>query len=104
MPELFVKLDEGHLNRIISETFAEQILPLKQQRDHWETSYRLLADAVIDWFNPEEKVGDGEEWICHEAIRRAVAFVESFACDCGYSVACDRCRVLGRFQDVAVER
>lgn len=70
--------------------------------------YRLLADAVIEAFNPRD--GDeAEAALCMEAIETARSYIESQDCTCtpvsaAGGLACSRCHALGQISAEAVER
>ena len=69
-------------------------------------SYRTLADKIIELFNPFES--DEEELtIITRKLEQVYAFVEDLNCSCEFdgfdAGSCDRCKVLGRFDDERVE-
>jgi len=73
-------------------------------------AYRLLADHIIDQINPPD--GDGsEESILMDAVEGLVAYVRDQPCLCGRlpdeessEESCDRCRALGLYRNVQLER
>lgn len=72
-------------------------------------AYRLLADKVIEWFNPPGGE-ESEESILMDAVLRAGKFIEAQPCTCDpdeaaiYGEACPRCAALGRIEDQPEER
>lgn len=98
---------EAHIDKILKELGVDHealTSPVKGHGD-WEGSYRYLADAVIERFNPMD-TDDAEEWICAQAIHRAADLIEKIPCRCNPDemVYCQRCAVLGRADDVPVQR
>ena len=68
--------------------------------------FRLLADTIIQQFNPPDG-DDAEVAICMTAIGRAAEFVRSLKCECprrSGAEPCGRCAVLGQYQGERVER
>ena len=68
--------------------------------------YRLLADAVVEAFNPPD--GDeAEVAICAEAVKTAAEYVRDQPCLCAPDArygACPRCRALGQRDGKPVDR
>lgn len=68
--------------------------------------YRLLADAVVEAFNPPDGE-DAEVAICVDAINAAAAYVRDQRCSCAFGArfgACPRCRALGESEGAVVQR
>lgn len=75
--------------------------------------YRMLADHVIELFNPHD--GDeAEVSLCMNSLSVAAKVLRALPCTCntepgawdqlGEQACCDRCLALGRFQDVVLQR
>jgi hypothetical protein len=69
--------------------------------------YRLLADEVIELFNPRDDDA-AEVGICIDALGAAAEYIAAQPCTCpsdpDWWGACQRCQVLGRKADKPIER
>lgn len=76
-----------------------------------EEDYRMVADKIIELFNPPEDDA-AEIHIVIEALKRAQkCLINEVECWCADKAGnpenedpCDRCAALGRFDDVVLER